>query len=116
MHKQYGEDVIVFLMLKSVPMRLTLNEKSEEHEGAAQLLWEAAVRVEDGKRLVVLKQIEGLEKKPQRVLGETGKENEINRLLQGLSDVGDEYVENTRKAKDLNIEKPPSQDFLILMM
>jgi hypothetical protein len=86
-------------------MRLTLNDKNEEHEDVAQLLWKAAVRVEDGKGVLVLKRIEGLEKKLQRVLEGTAKENEINRLLQKLSTVIDEYVEKMRKVQDLDIKK-----------
>ena len=86
-------------------MRLTLNDKNEEHEDVAQLLGKAAVRVEDGKGVLVLKRIEGLEKKLQRVLEGTAKENEINRLLQKLSTVIDEYVEKMRKVQDLDIKK-----------
>jgi hypothetical protein len=81
-------------------------------KAAAQFLWEAAVRVEDGKGLLVLKQIEELEKKLQLVLEGTGKESEYDCLLQKLSDVIDEYIKKMQKRKNLNIEKSSNSEAL----
>ena len=84
----YGHDVVVFLALKSASSRVVWTKPAERTaaEGAVvQLLWETALRVENGALAAAESRLEALERQLQEMLADdnaSGKE--IDRLMDQL--------------------------------
>ncbi|MGB1007105.1 MAG: DUF4175 family protein, partial [Thalassobaculaceae bacterium] len=93
----YGHDVVVFLALKSASSRVVWTKPAARAaaEGeVVQLLWETALRVENGALAEAESRLEALERQLQEMLAdENAKAEEIDRLMDQLRGEMARYLE-----------------------
>ena len=84
----YGHDAVVFLALKSASSRVIWTKPAERaaaEEEVVRLLWETALRVENGALAGVESRLEALQRQLQEMLGDDrAQAKEIDRLMDQL--------------------------------
>ena len=102
--KQYNDDSVVFLALTTAAARLGRDETPEGAEAVQALLWDTALRVEDGNLSVSERDLRALQQKLQDALARNAPDQEIERLMQQLQQAIDRYLqammENARQHPD----------------
>jgi uncharacterized protein (TIGR02302 family) len=91
--EHFFDDTVVFLAISVAASRL-IHDGTDEGVGAVQaLLWETALRIEDGEFAVAERDLRKLQEQLQRALRNGGDKAEIDRLMNELRQALDKYMQ-----------------------
>ena len=115
---RYGDDVSVFLGLMTARSRLVHNEQDDAIDSVQTLLWETALRVEDGNLSLAELDLRDAQQRLQEAIARNADEEEIARLMDELRDALDRFLnalaENLlEQLQDVDVTQLPqaSSDF-----
>jgi hypothetical protein len=112
---QYGNDVTIFLGLMAARSRLVHNGEEDAIESVQTLLWETALRVEDGTLSLAERDLRDAQKRLQEALARNANELEIAQLMDELREALDRFLqafaENLQQQlQDLDVTNLPQTD------
>jgi uncharacterized protein (TIGR02302 family) len=102
----FGNDVVVFLALRSAQARLEMNQDPDTVPAVQQLLWETALRIEDGRATTSQNDLRQAMQRLQDALARNAPDAEIDRLTAELQQAIDRYLQAL--AQQLQ-NQPPGQ-------
>jgi uncharacterized protein (TIGR02302 family) len=94
---RYNHDFVAFLALKSTASRLGLNGDGSEDGSAGKILWETALRIEDGQLSMAAQRLRELERQLQDALAGDASDEEIEQLMDQMKEAIDEYLQAMAK-------------------
>jgi uncharacterized protein (TIGR02302 family) len=101
----YRDDTIVFLGMRLAEERLRLNDDDKSIAEVEQLLWDTALRVEDGRMSLAERELRRLQQELQDALAKNAPDEEIDRLMRELQQVLDRYLQALAE----NLARNPDQ-------
>jgi uncharacterized protein (TIGR02302 family) len=101
----YRDDAIVFLGLRLAEQRLRLNDDDKSLSEVEQLLWDTALRVEDGHMSLAERELRRLQQQLQDALAKNAPDAEIDRLMRELQQALDRYLQALAE----NLARNPDQ-------
>src|SRR6266404_5119757 len=101
----YRDDTIVFLGLRLAEQRLRVNDDEKSVAEVEQLLWDTALRVEDGSMSLAEREMRRLQHELQDALAKNAPDNEIERLMRELQQALDRYLQALAE----NLARNPDQ-------
>ena len=101
----YRDDAVVFLGLRLAEERLRLNDDAQSIAGVEQLLWDTALRVEDGRMSLAERELRRLQQELQDALAKNAPDDEIDRLMSELRQALDRYLQALAE----NLARNPEQ-------
>jgi uncharacterized protein (TIGR02302 family) len=92
---QYYQDIVTFLALRTAAGRLVLNDESQDMIDAVQkLLWDTALRVEDGELSLAERELRDIERKIMDLLAQDDVDQaELDKLLDELRQAIDKFLQ-----------------------
>ncbi|MDR3516192.1 MAG: TIGR02302 family protein [Azospirillaceae bacterium] len=90
---RYDNDIVVFLALRSAANRLDLDSSDAALGEVRQLLWETALRLEDGGTTLALRDLRQAEQQLMDALNRDASPDEIRALMNALQAAMDKAVE-----------------------
>jgi uncharacterized protein (TIGR02302 family) len=100
--KFYNDDIVVFLALRTASDRLMLDRDDDAVPVVAQLLWDTAVRVEDGNALSSRNDLSQAMQALQQALAQNAPQAQIEQMIGDLQRQIDRYLQA------LSAQTPPS--------
>ncbi|MEK9683161.1 MAG: TIGR02302 family protein [Rhodospirillaceae bacterium] len=82
--KAFGDDTVVYLGLMSAASRLFHERGESAFEPVANLLWDTALRLEDGRLSIAEREMRRLQQALNKALSEGASQKELDRLMQQL--------------------------------
>ncbi|MSO89154.1 MAG: TIGR02302 family protein [Rhodospirillaceae bacterium] len=82
--EQYFEDIVTFLSLRTAALRLLRDSSADGTKAVQSLLWDTALRIEDGKVSVAQRDVRNLQQKLMEALANNASPEEIKRLMDEL--------------------------------
>lgn len=112
---QYGNDTTVFLSLMAARSRLVHNAQDGTIEAVQSLLWEIALRVEDGNLSLAERELRNAEQRLQEALARDADDAEISQLTEELREALDRFLdalaENlAEQLRDFDLSNLPELD------
>jgi uncharacterized protein (TIGR02302 family) len=101
----YRDDTIVFLGLRLAEERLRLNDDEKSIAEVEQLLWDTALRVEEGSMSLAERDMRRLQQQLQDALARNAPDEEIDRLMRELREALDRYLQALAE----NLARNPDQ-------
>jgi uncharacterized protein (TIGR02302 family) len=101
----YRDDTIVFLGLRLAEERLRLNDDEKSIAQVEELLWDTALRVEDGRMSLAERDMRRLQQELQDALARNAPDEEIDRLMRELQQALDRYLQALAE----NLARNPDQ-------
>ncbi len=101
----YRDDAIVFLGLRLAEQRLRLNDDEKSIAEVEQLLWDTALRIEDGRMSLAERELRRLQQELQDALAKNAPDEEIDRLMRELRQALDRYLQALAE----NLARNPDQ-------
>jgi uncharacterized protein (TIGR02302 family) len=101
----YRDDAVVFLGLRIAEQRLQLNEDKQSITEVEQLLWDTALRIEDGRMSLAERELRRLQQQLQDALAKNAPDEEIDRLMRELQQALDRYLQALAE----NLARNPDQ-------
>src|SRR6516165_5562667 len=101
----YRDDTVVFLGLRLAEERLRLNDDEKSIAEIEQLLWDTALRVEDGSMSLAERELRRLQQELQDALAKNAPDEEIDRLMRELQQALDRYLQALAE----NLARNPDQ-------
>ncbi len=95
--KLYSDDGVVFMSLMSARARLFLDRDGSSVDGVQSLLWDVALRVEDGEIGVQERDLRAAEQALRDALDRNAPDEEIQRLIDQLQAAMDKFLEQMVK-------------------
>ena len=89
----FNDDTVVFLALRTAQARLVLDKTAAAVPSVQQLLWETAVRIEDGRASLVQRDLRDAMKALQDALARNAPDAEIQQLMRELQQAIDRYLQ-----------------------
>ncbi len=89
----FGNNVVVFMALRTAQARLVLNQEPGTIEAVQQLLWETALRIEDGRSTTSQNDLRQAMQRLQDALARNAPDAEIDRLMRELQDAINSYLQ-----------------------
>jgi uncharacterized protein (TIGR02302 family) len=102
----YGNDTVVFLALRMAQARLLLDKTGESIEPVQQLLWETALRIEDGQLSLAERDVRRLQQQLQDALAKNAPDPEVEKLINELQEAMDRYLREMAQ----NMERQDPRD------
>jgi uncharacterized protein (TIGR02302 family) len=102
----YGNDAVVFLALRVAQERLRLHNDATSIAEVEQLLWDTALRVEDGGASLAENELRRLQRQLQDALAKNAPDREIDRLMSELRQALDRYMQALAE----NMARHPEQN------
>jgi uncharacterized protein (TIGR02302 family) len=90
---RYEDDIVVFLSLRTAKVRLQMNGDAETVPAVQQLLWETALRIEDGRAPLMQQSLRQAMQALQDALARDASNAEINRLTAQLREAMNRYLQ-----------------------
>jgi len=90
---QYNEDSVVFLALTAAAARLHRDDSAAGTDAVQQLMWDTALRVEDGHLSTSERDLRALQQKLQDALANNAPDQEIEKLIQELQQAINRYLQ-----------------------
>ncbi|MCZ6591260.1 MAG: TIGR02302 family protein [Alphaproteobacteria bacterium] len=90
---QYGNDIRVFLGLITARARLVHNSRDDAVGSVQTLLWDTALRVEDGTLSLAERDLREAQRRLQEAIARNADEEEISQLMDELRDALDRFLE-----------------------
>jgi uncharacterized protein (TIGR02302 family) len=91
--ERFRDDSVVYLGLRIAQQRLRADHGRETIATVSQLLWDTALRVEDGNMSLAERDLRRLQQKLQEALAKGAPDAEIERLMQELREALDRYLQ-----------------------
>lgn len=104
---RYGHDVVVYLALRTARARLFLDRDDKAVAEVQALLWDTALRVEDGDLSLAERELREIERALLEALAEGADRAEIERLLDELQAAMERYLDAL--ARSMEEGAPPEQ-------
>ncbi len=89
----YESDLVVFLSLSIAQARLTHSLNDDRYESVMELLWNTAIRLEDGGVGVAERELEQARDELRDALAENADPDQIERLMDRVSEALDAYLQ-----------------------
>ena len=89
----FRDDAVVYLGLRIAQQRLRGDNGKETIGAASQLLWDTALRIEDGNMSLAERDLRRLQQQLQEALAKGAPDAEIERLMQQLREALDRYLQ-----------------------
>ncbi|ANC92813.1 TIGR02302 family protein [Azospirillum humicireducens] len=89
----YGDDIVAFLSMRTAIARLMLDESAESISPLQQLMWETALRIEDGGLSLAEKDLRDAEKRLTEALDKNASDEDLNRLMDELQAALDKFLD-----------------------
>ncbi len=105
--KLYNGDIVVFLALRTAADRLALNRDDDTVPVVAALLWDTAVRVEDGNALESQNDLRQSMQALQDALAQNAPQARIEQLMQDLQQQIDHYLQALSGQEQSPGQNPP---------
>ncbi|MCW0208586.1 MAG: DUF4175 domain-containing protein, partial [Achromobacter sp.] len=90
---QYGQDLVAFLALRTAVARLMLDESADSLPALQQLLWETALRIEDGGLSLAERDLRDAERRLSEALDKGASDAELNQLMDELQAALDKFMD-----------------------
>jgi uncharacterized protein (TIGR02302 family) len=100
----YRDDVAVYLALHLAQVRLRQGNDKDSIAGVEQLLWDTALRIEDGRMAVAEQDLRRLQQQLQDALARNAPDAEIERLMSELRQALDRYLQSLAEELQRNPE------------
>src|SRR5262249_33223637 len=91
--KQYNDDTVVYLSLTTAAMRLLRDQTPEGLDAVQALLWDTALRVEDGSLSNTERDLRALQQQLPDALARNAHDEEIEKLIQQLQEAINRYLQ-----------------------
>lgn len=104
----YNGDIVVFLALRTASDRLVLDRDDDTEHVVAALLWDTAVRVEDGNALASQNDLRQSMQALQDALAQNAPQARIEQLMQDLQRQIDRYLQALSGQERRPGQNPPS--------
>ncbi len=118
--ERYNDDVTVFLALNLATRRLAMGPEKFDQEAIQQLLWEAALRIEDGGKLSTAKRsLREAEKALRDALEKGARDREVSRLIDELESALNQYFDElgkTMRPGELDEAQPMPQNDRVIAL
>lgn len=101
----YNNDIVVFLALRQAQARLALDPSSEAIPSVQKLLWQTALRIEDGRSTLSQRDLRQSMQALQDALARNAPDAEIERLMRQVQQAMDRYL----KALAENMQRQGNQ-------
>jgi uncharacterized protein (TIGR02302 family) len=101
----YRDDLVAFLGLRIAEERLRLNDDAKSISEVEQLLWDTALRIEDGSMSLAERELRRLQQELQDALAKNAPDEEIDRLMRELQQALDRYLQALAE----NLARNPDQ-------
>jgi uncharacterized protein (TIGR02302 family) len=102
----FGDDAVVYLGLRVAQQRLRADKGKEAIATVSQLLWDTALRLEDGNMSMAERDLRRLQQQLQEALAKGAPDAEIERLMQELREALDRYLQAL--AQEMQ-QRPPNE-------
>ena len=89
----YRDDTVAFLAMRLAEERLRLNDDANSIAEVQQLLWDTALRIEDGRMSLAEREMRRLQQALQDALAKNAPDEEIERLMKELQQALDRYLQ-----------------------
>src|SRR6516162_2216444 len=89
----YRDDTVAFLAMRLAEERLRLNDDANSVAEVQQLLWDTALRIEDGRMSLAEREMRRLQQALQDALAKNAPDEEIERLMKELQQALDRYLQ-----------------------
>jgi uncharacterized protein (TIGR02302 family) len=89
----YRDDTVAFLGMRLAEERLRLNDDAKSITAVEQLLWDTALRIEDGRMSLAEREMRRLQQELQDALAKNAPDQEIDRLMKELQQALDRYLQ-----------------------
>jgi uncharacterized protein (TIGR02302 family) len=89
----YRDDTVAFLALRLAEQRLRINDDANSIAEVQQLLWDTALRIEDGRMSLSEREMRRLQQELQDALAKNAPDEEIERLMKELQQALDRYLQ-----------------------
>ena len=89
----FNNDIVAFLALRTAQARLVLDKDAKAVPAVQQLLWETAVRIEDGRTSLVQRDMRDAMKALQDALARNAPDSEIQQLMKELQQAINRYLQ-----------------------
>jgi hypothetical protein len=89
----FGDDVVVFMSLRTAQARLAVNHDPDTIPAVQQQMWETALRIEDGRTTTSQSDLRQAMQKLQDALARNAPDAEVSRLMQELQQAIDRYLQ-----------------------
>ncbi len=90
---QYFDDMVVYLALRMAAIRLLRDPSIAGIDSVVTLLWDTALRIEDGRLSLAEREMRSLQQRLQDALANNANDAEIERLIQELQQAIDRYLQ-----------------------
>ena len=106
--KQYFDDTVAFLAMRSAAGRLAYGEDAADIPGIQKLLWETALRIEDGEYALAEADLMRLQEEAMKALQEGKLGEELDRVMQELQEAMQRYMEAlTERLQEMGLDQLP---------
>jgi len=107
----FGDDKVVFLALRTAQARLVMNRDPDTVSAVQQLLWETALRIEDGRAPLMQQDLRQAMQALQDAIARNASDAEISRLTQQLRAAIGRYLQAmAQNAQRQGLENLPQTD------
>jgi uncharacterized protein (TIGR02302 family) len=89
----YRDDTVAFLGMRLAEERLRINDAPNSVAEVQQLLWDTALRIEDGRMSLAERDMRRLQQELQDALAKNAPDAEIDRLMKELQQALDRYLQ-----------------------
>jgi uncharacterized protein (TIGR02302 family) len=89
----YRDDTVAFLGMRLAEERLRINDDAKSLAEVQQLLWDTALRIEDGRMSLAEREMRRLQQELQDALAKNAPDAEIERLMKELQQALDRYLQ-----------------------
>ena len=89
----YRDDTVAFLGMRLAEERLRINDDANSLAEVQQLLWDTALRIEDGRMSLAEREMRRLQQELQDALAKNAPDEEIERLMKELQQALDRYLQ-----------------------
>jgi uncharacterized protein (TIGR02302 family) len=111
--QRYANDTLVFLALRVAQQRLRQREDAASTAEVEQLLWDTALRIEDGGASLAENELRRLQRQLQDALSKNAPDQEIDRLMNELRQALDRYLQALARNPEQNRQPvDPSQPMM----
>lgn len=106
----YDEDYVVFMALMAASRRLKNNKPVDSLESLQKLLWDTALRIEDGKLSLAARDLRRLQQELMEALAKGASDEELERLMDELQAALDELLDAMAKMQPQDLKNMPMMD------
>ena len=106
----YQEDLVVFMALMAASKRLKNSHAADLIESVQKLLWDVALRIEDGKLSLAARDLRRLQQELMDALSRDASDEELERLMDELQAALDELLDAMARMQPQDLENMPMMD------